>query len=82
MERKRQRLDMEVEKKKCEINRVQKSTETIRAEITTVNAKLHQDRSNHDQMDKDNILIQNELMALLKVNILYHFSLQEDEKKT
>jgi len=44
MERKRQRLDSEVEAKKAEITKVRKNTETIRAEIATVNAKLHEDR--------------------------------------
>ncbi len=70
MERKRQRLDTEVIKKSSEINRVKKATEAIKKEIATVNAKLYTDRSNHDQMDKDNILIQNEFIALLKVYTL------------
>lgn len=67
MERKRQRLDTEVGKKKDEINRIRKATEGLNKEISAVNAKLHRDKSSHDQMDKDNVLIQNEFVAMLKV---------------
>jgi chromosome segregation ATPase len=66
MERKRQRLDGEVEKRRTEIAKARKATEGIRGEISAVNARLHVDKSAHEQMDKENILIQAELVAMLK----------------
>lgn len=70
MELKRQRLDIEVGKKTAEISRVKKASEAVKKEIATVNAKLYADRTSNEQMDRDNLLIQNEFIALLKVSFL------------
>ncbi|XP_035712934.1 coiled-coil domain-containing protein 40 [Folsomia candida] len=78
MERKRQRLDTEVGKKKDEINRIRKATEGLNKEISAVNAKLHRDKSSHDQMDKDNVLIQNEFVAMLKDAEMEALELERD----
>lgn len=81
MERKKQRLENELEKKRGEITKLNKQTETLRKEIRAVNHKLHKDQYNQEQMDKDNILIQNELAGLLKESEMEALELEQDITK-
>lgn len=81
MERKKQRLENELDKKRLEIKKLTKQTESLRKEIRSVNHKLHKDQFDQEQMDKDNILIQNELAGLLREHEMEAFELEQDLTK-
>ncbi|CAL8074418.1 unnamed protein product [Orchesella dallaii] len=78
MERKRQRLENELEKKKNDVKKLTKATEALRKEIRGVNHRLHKDRYDQEQMDRDNLLIQNELAGLLKDSEMEALELEQE----
>ena len=69
MDRKRQRVEADNELKRQEIVRLSKSIEVLRGEVQMMNSKLYEGKEEQEQMDKENILIQNELVNLLKVRL-------------
>lgn len=81
MERKRQRLENELQKKRHEVNKIMKGTEVLRKDIRAMNHKLHKDKFNQEQMDKDNILIQNEVSSLLKEQEMESLELEQEIAK-
>jgi len=66
------RLEKELEKRKEEMKRMEKETDQTRQDMIAANVKLHEDRVNHTQMDRDNQLIQAELVLFLKVKLIVH----------
>ena len=66
MERKKERLARELDKKKADVKKVETEMNALRHHIAVANSKLHEDREAQTQMTKDNVLLQNEFAHLLK----------------
>ncbi|CAG7836266.1 unnamed protein product [Allacma fusca] len=77
MERKKQRLTKELEQKQDDVKKVQKEMVVIRQQISYANAKLYDDKMQHTQMDRENALMQNEFIYLLKDAEMNAIELQE-----
>jgi len=67
MDRKRQRVEAENEAKRVEIQNLTKAMDVLRNKVQMMNSKLYEGKEEQEQMDKENILVQNELVHLLKV---------------
>lgn len=66
LERKRRRLDQELELKQKQVKKFNKELKDIRYQISVTNSKLDQERSQHNRMDKDNVLLELEFVGLIK----------------
>jgi len=57
---------------------VSKATEGLRKEIRSVNHRLNKDKYDQEQMDRDNLLIHNELAGLLKESEMEALELEQE----